>query len=84
VSLCIIVHSKVTKYTQKTRFKKLNLKIKYDGVQVNVAVLLGAPRDRAQAELKAGKLTMRVHRYILFVGPFKLYSELKKQRIFLY
>jgi hypothetical protein len=36
-------------------------------VQVNVAVLLGAPRERAQAELKAGKLPIRV-----------LYSELKE------
>ncbi len=46
-------------------------------VQVNVAVLLGAPRERAQAELKAGKLTMRVHRFFLLC-PFKLFSELKE------
>jgi len=29
-------------------------------VQVNVAVLLGAPRERAKAELKAGKLSLRM------------------------
>ncbi len=67
MALCIKVHSKVTKYTQKTRFKKLNLKIKYDGVQVNVAVLLGAPRERAQAELKARKLLMRACTDILYI-----------------
>ncbi len=53
-------------------------------MQVNVAVLLGAPRERAQAELKAGKLPMRVHRYSFCSVPLSSILSLKRQRMFLY